>query len=214
VRVVVADDEPLVRAGIVGILGTDPRIDVAAQAGSGSEALAALRAHACDAAVLDIRMPGLSGLEVLAEVRRQDLALPCVFVTTFGEDDYVAEAVRLGADGFVLKSGDPRELLLAVHAVAAGGAFFSPEIARRLLSDRQAIRFGRALDARRRFESLTPREKDVLRLVGNGLSNGEIARELYLAEGTVKVHVTSILRSTGARNRVEAALVAVHAGVA
>lgn len=214
VRVMVADDEQLVRAGIVGILGTDPSIDVVAQTGTGHEALVWLRAHRCDAVVLDIRMPGLSGLEVLAELRAHGPQLPCLFVTTFGEDGYVAEAVRLGADGFVLKSGDPRELLLGVHAVAAGGAFFSPTVARRLVSAPTAEHWGRGVDARARFSRLTPREQDVLRLVGRGLSNGEIAADLHLAEGTVKVHISSILRTTGARNRVEAALVAVHAGEA
>ncbi|MER5632841.1 response regulator transcription factor [Streptomyces nitrosporeus] len=214
VRVLVADDEPLVRAGIVGILGTDPAIDVIGEAGTGHEALAAARARRPDAVVLDIRMPGLSGLEVLRELRRAGPPLPCLFVTTFGEDDYVAEALRLGADGFVLKSGSPHELLLGVHAVAGGGAFFSPSVARRLLTGRRVGESGRAHDARARFDRLTPREREVLRLVGQGLTNTEIAGRLVLAEGTVKVHISSILRTTGARNRVEAALVAVHAGEA
>ncbi|MCK0118374.1 response regulator transcription factor [Isoptericola sp. S6320L] len=211
VRVLVADDEPLTRAGVVGILRTDAGIDVAREAGAGDEALAAARAHRFDALVLDVRMPGLSGLEVLAELRREGSGAPVLFVTTFGEDDYVAEALALGADGFVLKSGDPRELLLGVHAVAAGGAFFSPAVARRLLTVRRTAALDAAHRARARFALLTPREQDVLRLVGRGLTNTEIAAALHLAEGTVKVHVTSILRTTEVRNRVEAALVAVRA---
>ncbi|MBF6139560.1 response regulator [Nocardia farcinica] len=211
IRVLVADDEPLVRAGVTGILGTDPGIAVVAEAGTGPDALAAARAHALDAVVLDIRMPGLSGLEVLRELRGEGHTVGCLFVTTFGEDDYIAEAVRLAADGFVLKSGDPRELILGVHAVASGGAFFSPAIARRLLDGRPTARFDRAVAARRRFAALTPREQEILRLVSRGWSNAEIAADLHLAPGTVKVHVSSILRTTGARNRVEAALVAVHA---
>src|SRR5690606_14831249 len=103
----------------------------------------------------------------------------CLMVTTFGEDEYVAEAIRLGADGFVLKSGDPRELLLAVHAVAAGGAYFSPSVSRRLLQAGLGTRFVAEQDARRRFERLTPREREVLVLIGEGLSNAEIAGRLH-----------------------------------
>lgn len=210
-RVLLADDEPLVRAGLAGILETDPSVRVVAQVSSGGEAMAAVRAHRPDVVLLDVRMEPVSGLEALAEVRRDGGEPACLMVTTFGEDEYVAEAIRLGADGFVLKSGDPRELLLAVHAVAAGGAYFSPSVSRRLLQAGLGTRFVAEQDARRRFERLTPREREVLVLIGEGLSNAEIAGRLHLAEGTVKVHVSSILRSTGARNRVEAALVAAHA---
>ncbi|MCK9795679.1 response regulator transcription factor [Isoptericola sp. 4D.3] len=212
-RVLVADDEALVRAGVAGILRTDPQLEVL-EAESGAAALAQVRSRRLDALALDIRMPRLSGLDVLRELRREGAAVPCLFVTTFGEDDYVREALALDADGFVLKSGDPRELLLGVRAVAAGGAFFSPAVARRLLDGLLAAPSGRATGARERFDGLAPREQDVLRLVGRGLSNAEIAAELFLTEGTVKTYVSAVLRATGARNRVEAALVAVHAGEA
>ncbi|WP_280510907.1 response regulator, partial [Nocardia farcinica] len=174
IRVLVADDEPLVRAGVTGILGTDPGIAVVAEAGTGPDALAAARAHALDAVVLDIRMPGLSGLEVLRELRGEGHTVGCLFVTTFGEDDYIAEAVRLAADGFVLKSGDPRELILGVHAVASGGAFFSPAIARRLLDGRPTARFDRAVAARRRFAARTPRAQEKQGRVGRGGAQAEI----------------------------------------
>ncbi|MCS5478063.1 response regulator transcription factor [Corynebacterium sp. YIM 101645] len=212
IRVLVADDEAMVRAGVVGIVQTDPDISVVAEAGDGIEALAGIRARSLDVVLLDIRMPGLSGLEVLAELRREGIEVPCLIVTTFGEDDYIAEAMRLGADGFVLKSGDPLELVMAVKALAGGGAFFSPQIARRLLLGRDRAELDRATHARALFDALTQREQEVLRLLGAGYANAEIAAELFLAEGTVKVHVSSILRSTGARNRVEAALIAVRAG--
>ncbi|MGW2094090.1 response regulator [Promicromonospora sukumoe] len=211
-RVVLADDEPLVRAGLAGVLETDDGIRVVGQASSGEEALAAVRAHRPDVVLLDVRMGTMNGLEALAEIKRRAGSPPCLMVTTFGEDEYVAEAIRLGADGFVLKSGDPRELLLAVRAAASGGAFFSPAVSRRLLQTGLGTRFVARQDARERFERLTPREQEVLALLGDGLSNGEIAERLHLAEGTIKVHVTSILRGTGARNRVEAALVAAQAG--
>ena len=213
-RVVLADDEPLVRAGLAGIIETDDGVRVVAQVSSGEEALAAVRAHRPDVVLLDVRMGAMGGLEALAEIRRSPGSLPCLMVTTFGEDEYVAEAIRLGADGFVLKSGDPRELLLAVHAAAAGGAYFSPAISRRLLQTGLGTRFIAQQDARERFERLTQREQEVLALIGDGLPNPEIAAHLNLAEGTVKVHVTSILRTTGARNRVEAALIAAQAGSA
>jgi DNA-binding NarL/FixJ family response regulator len=210
-RVVLADDEPLVRAGLAGILETDEAIRVVAQGSSGQEALAAVRAHRPDVVLLDVRMGTMGGLEALAEIRHTAGALPCLMVTTFGEDQYVAEAIRLGADGFVLKSGDPRELLFAVHAAASGGAYFSPAVSRRLLQTGLGTRFVAQREARERFERLTRREQEVLALMGDGLSNTEIAARLHLAEGTVKVHVTSILRTTGARNRVEAALIAAQA---
>lgn len=211
IRVLVADDEPLVRAGITGILATDPGIDVVAEAGDGREALAAIRSHSLDIAVLDIQMPKMTGLELLSRLRAEGSALPCLFVTTFGEDDYVAEAIRLDADGFVLKSGDPNHLLMAVHAVANAGAFFSPAIARRLLETATPASYADYFDSLRRFRELTPREQDILRLLSIGRTNPEIADELHLAPGTVKVHVSSILRTTGARNRVEAALIAIRA---
>lgn len=212
IRVLVADDEPLVRAGVVAVLEADPTVAVVAEAGDGRTAVELILDHRPDVAVLDIRMPGLSGLDVVAELQRMSTEVPVVFVTTFGEDSYVAEATRLGAAGFVLKSGDPRELQLSVHAAASGGAFFSPSVARRLLVDGARGRLLASADAREKYGRLTAREKEVLDLLGEGKSNGEIAGQLYLAESTVKVHVSSILRTTGARNRVEAALVAVRAG--
>ncbi|WP_052064854.1 response regulator [Rhodococcoides fascians] len=214
IRILIADDEPLVRAGIIGILGTEPDLNVVCEAATGREALDMARSRLLDAAVLDIRMPELSGLEVLRELRRDNSTLPCLIVTTFGEDDYVSEAMNCGADGFVLKSGDPRELILAVRAVSEGGAFFSPAVARRLLTDSVVVRLDRKVQAQNAFRSLTTREQNVIQLIGRGMSNSDIAAELHLAEGTVKVHITSILRTTGARNRVEAALIAVHAGEA
>ncbi|GAB6936926.1 response regulator transcription factor [Isoptericola variabilis] len=214
VRVLVTDDEPLVRAGIVGLLGTAPDVRVVAEADDGAQALDVLRAHRVDVALLDVRMPGMSGLECLAQARREHLDGRFVFVTTFGEDEYVAQAIALGADGFVLKAGSPRELIMAVHAAASGGAFFSPSVARRVLDGAQAAGFGQAQRARALFDRLTPREQEVLRLVGAGRSNAEIGAALAVAEATVKTHMTSILRTLGAHNRVEAALVAVRAGQA
>lgn len=211
IRVVVADDEPLVRAGIVGVLEADPTINVIGQASDGAAALDLMDSHTPDVMLLDIQMPGLSGLDVLKRLRAQENRVPCLIVTTFGEDDYVMEAIRSGADGFVLKSGDPRHLLTAVHATAGQGAFFSPSIARRLLDSTVVEQYSAYTNARSRFEQLTPREQEILIRLSEGATNAEIATALHLAPGTVKVHVSSILRTTGARNRVEAALIAIRA---
>ena len=210
-RVVVADDEPLVRAGIVGVLETDPAIHVVGQASDGAAALEQIDTHSPDVVLLDIQMPNLTGLEVLKRLRARDRRVPCLIVTTFGEDDYVMEAIRSDADGFVLKSGDPRQLLSAVHAIAGQGAFFSPSIARRLLDSAIVERYSAYTSALSRFEQLTSREQEVLIRLSEGATNAEIANALHLAPGTVKVHVSSILRTTGARNRVEAALIAIRA---
>src|SRR5699024_2813377 len=150
-------------------------------------------------------------LDVLNRLRDQKNRVPCLIVTTFGEDDYVMEAIRSGADGFVLKSGDPRHLLTAVHATASQGAFFSPPIARRLLDSPVVEQYSAYTNARSRFEQLTPREQEILIRLSEGATNAEIATAFHLAPGTVKVHVSSILRTTGARNRVEAALIAIRA---
>ncbi|QAY63251.1 response regulator transcription factor [Xylanimonas allomyrinae] len=219
-RLLVADDEPLVRAGIVAILETDDDLRVVAQCASGAEVVPAIQAYRPDVVLLDVRMgggssedgPSADGLSALAEVRRLFGALPCLMVTTFGEDEYVAGAMRHAADGFVLKSGDPRELLLAVHAVATGGAWFSPSISRKILDAGLGRGLARREEAVRLVARLTHREQQVIALIGDGRSNTEIANLLFLAEGTVKVHVTAILRKTGARNRVEAALLAARAG--
>ena len=144
IRVAVVDDEPLVRAGIVGVLETDPGIDVVGQASDGISALELINTHNPDVMLLDIQMPGITGLEVLQRLRTRPRRLPCLIVTTFGEDDYVMEAIRSDADGFVLKSGDPRQLLAAVHAIAGHGAFFSPSIARRLLDSAVVDRYSAA----------------------------------------------------------------------
>jgi DNA-binding NarL/FixJ family response regulator len=134
-------------------------------------------------------------------------------LTTFGEDDFIARALGLGAAGFLLKASDPRELITAVHAVADGAAFLSPVVARRVIGSYRDAAAGRAAEARRRVEMLTERERSVLGLLGAGQSNAEIARSLYVVEGTVKAHVSSILVKLGARNRVQAAIVAYEAGL-
>ncbi|MGY0235383.1 response regulator [Longispora urticae] len=213
IRVLLADDEQMVRAGVRAILSADPDIEVVAEAGDGRAAIDLALAHRPDVAVLDVRMPTLDGLAAAAEIRRALPDTQVVMLTTFGEDDYVARALTGGANGFLLKASDPRELIGGVRAVADGGAYLSPRIAHRVLSELGGDRLARTSSARGRVEALTPRERDVLALVGEGLSNAAIGRRLHLVEGTVKAYMTTLMGRLGARNRVQAAIVAYEAGL-
>ncbi|MEU7985518.1 response regulator [Streptosporangium canum] len=213
IRVLLADDETMIRAGVRAILAADPEIEVVAEAGDGREAIDLVLSHRPDVVLLDIRMPRMDGLATLAELRRIAPGTAVVMLTTFGEDDYIARALGEGAGGFLLKSGDPRELLAGIHAVAEGAAYLSPRVAHRVITQLTGGRMTRVVAAREQVAALTPRERDVLALVGAGLSNGQIARRLYLVEGTVKAHVSAILTRLGARNRVQVAILAHEAGL-
>jgi DNA-binding NarL/FixJ family response regulator len=213
IRVLPADDEAMIRAGVRAILTSDPEIEVVAEAGDGHQAIDLTHRHRPDVVLLDIRMPRMDELAALTELRRVAPETPVVMLTTFGEDDYIARALGEGASGFLLKSGDPRELLAGIHAVASGAAYLSPRVAQRVISELTGGRMTRAAAARERLGTLTPRERDVLALVGAGLSNGQIARRLHLVEGTVKAHVSAIPARLGARNRVQIAILAYEAGL-
>ncbi|MEH0984843.1 response regulator transcription factor [Micromonospora sp. CPCC 205556] len=213
VTVLLADDEAMVRAGVRAILAADPGIEVVAEAGDGRAAVELARAHRPRVALLDIRMPKLDGLAAAAEIRRLVPATATVMLTTFGEDEHVARALGHGASGFLLKAGDPRELITGVRAVADGGAYLSPRVARRVI-ELNGDRMARVPAARDRTAGLTDREREVLGLVGAGLSNAEIARRLFLTEGTVKGYLTSIFTRLDVRNRVQAAIIAYEAGLA
>jgi DNA-binding NarL/FixJ family response regulator len=212
IQVLLADDEAMVRAGVRAILASDNSIEVVAEAEDGHQAVELARAHRPHVALLDIRMPGLDGLAAAGEIAAVAPATNVIMLTTFGQDDYIARALGGGAAGFLLKASDPRELITAVHAVADGAAFLSPAVARRVIRGYRDAG-GRTTDARRRIEGLTERERDVLTLVGAGHSNAEIAGTLYIVEGTVKAHVSSILDKLDARNRVQAAILAYEAGL-
>ncbi|MET9229329.1 response regulator transcription factor [Lentzea sp. NPDC003310] len=208
IRVLLADDEALVRAGVRAILGSDPEMEVVAEAADGREAVDLALKHRPDVVLMDIRMPRLDGLEAARELAR--LGFGVAMLTTFNDDGYLERALDGGARGFLLKSGDPRELIAGVHALASGGAYLAPKVAARMIT---RFRGGRVGQARARVESLTARERDVLALLGEGLSNAQIARRLDLVEGTVKGHVSAILSRLGAENRVQAAIVAHEAGL-
>jgi DNA-binding NarL/FixJ family response regulator len=213
IRILLADDEAMMRAGVRAILASDPKLDVVAEAGDGREAVDLAISHHPDVALLDIRMPVLDGLAAAAEMRRAAPGTAVVMLTTFGEDDYIAKALEVGASGFLLKSGDPRELIAGVHAVAGGAAYLSPKVAHRVIAQLAGGRMARGAHARDRLESLTEREREVLALVGAGLSNAEIAGRLHIVEGTVKAYVSAILTRLGVRNRVQAAIIAYEAGL-
>lgn len=215
IRVLLADDEAMVRAGVSAILASGGESEVVAEAGDGREAVELARAHRPDVALLDIRMPRLDGLTAAEEIVRTVPGTAVAMLTTFSEQSYVARALAAGATGFLLKSGDPYELMAGVRAVVEGAAFLSPKVARYVVEDlgRDGGRLARQERARARVALLSPREREVLGLVGAGLSNPEIAARLHLVEGTVKAYVSAVLDRLEVRNRVRAAIVAYEAGL-
>ncbi|KQM39954.1 MULTISPECIES: response regulator transcription factor [unclassified Microbacterium] len=208
IRVVVVDDEALVRSGFAFILNAADDIEVVA-AVDGPDALDAIRALRPDVVLLDIRMPGLTGLEILAEVRGDDDPPVVGILTTFAADESIARALREGATGFLVKDTDPEHLAAMVRSLAAGGVVLSPEVSRTLVD---GFSGGPDLDAARRVALLTERERDVLECLPTGDSNAEIGRRLHLSSATVKDHVSSILSKLSVSSRVEAALIAERAG--
>lgn len=215
IRVVIADDEAMIRGGIRAILASDSSIDVVAEAADGHEAVEQAAKFRPDVVLLDIRMPRLDGLAALKEISRVTPSAKVAILTTFGEDEYVRRALGGGAMGFMLKASDPRELLDGVHALSAGAAYLSPRIAHQVIGKfRDADdEPGTGRAAKLAVDTLTPRERDVLVMLAAGSSNAQIGRRLHLVEGTVKGHVSSILLKLDAGNRVRAAIIAYQAGL-
>lgn len=214
ISVVVADDDPIVRASVCTVLGADGRFDVVAQADDGQGAVAVARRHRPDVALLDIRMASREdGLDAAEALRAQLPTTAVVLLTTFGEDAYVDRALRVGVAGFLLKSGDPAALTDGLAAAAAGGACLSPIVAARLIRHLAGGLGARPVDRPAVLDSLTPRERDVLVAIARGLSNAEVAATLHLTEGTVKGYVSALFDRLGVRNRVEAAVLAHTAGL-
>ncbi|MER6995414.1 response regulator transcription factor [Streptomyces sp. NPDC000410] len=214
IRVVIADDEPLIRAGIRMILTSDRGIEVVAEGSTGREAVDLARSHSADVVLLDIQMPVMDGLTALSELRRAVPAARVIVLTTFGERENVLRALEHGGAGFLLKDTAPAELIGAVRAAAAGDAYLSPGATRhvvdQLASGRAAARGERA---RTRVEALSLREREVLALLGEGLSNADAGRRLHMSEATVKTYVSRILAKLECENRVQAALLARDAGL-
>ena len=213
IRVLIADDQALVRAGFRKILEADPEIDVVAEAANGNEAVECSRVHMPDLVLMDIRMPGLDGIAATRRLSDELKNGPRVLVlTTFGLEEYVYEALRAGASGFLLKDVPPEQLIEAVHVVARGDALLDPAITRSVI-EAFASRPAARRELAERIEDLTPRERDVFALVARGLSNAEIAGELVVGDGTVKTHVAHLLLKLGVRDRVQAVIYAYEAGV-
>jgi DNA-binding NarL/FixJ family response regulator len=213
IRVAIADDQHLVRDGFSLILRTQPDIEVAAEAADGREFLDAVRRdHRIDVALVDIRMPVLDGLQATRELAMIPHAPAVIVVTTFDDDAYVLDAIAAGARGFLLKRCSARDLVAAVRTVAAGDAILSAEVTGAVLDLVRSAGPSSPVDLA--GYELTAREIDVLTLVGAGLNNSEIAARLYLSMSTVKTHVTNVLAKTGSRDRVQATILAIRAGLA
>jgi DNA-binding NarL/FixJ family response regulator len=212
ITVVLADDQALVRRGFRLILEAEPDIEVVAEAEDGQQAIDAVRRHRPAMVLMDIQMPGLDGLEatrrILTPAGNQTRVL---ILTTFERDDYVFEALQIGASGFLLKTAPPEDLLTAVRVVSRGEALLSPSVTRRVIQEvtRRQRRAPRSPDLNR----LTQRELEVLRLLAEGRSNAEIAAELFLSEATVKTHTSSILSKLGLRDRVQVVIFAYKQGI-
>ena len=212
VRVLLADDQALVRAGFRMILDAEEDIEVVGEAKDGAEAVRAARELRPDVVLMDIRMPNLDGLEATRQVMAERAGeVRLLILTTFDLNEYVYEALRAGASGFLLKDVLPEQLIAAVRVVAAGDGLIAPTITKRLIE--QFARSAPSATPPAGLEELTPREVEVLTLVARGLSNGELAQELVISEATVKTHVKRVLAKLGARDRVQAVVAAYEAGL-
>jgi DNA-binding NarL/FixJ family response regulator len=210
-RVVLADDQPLIRAGLRMLIDQTPDIDVTGEAGTGGDAVR-LAAEA-DVVVMDIRMPGMDGIEATRLITGGSGRARVLVLTTFDDDDCVYDALRAGASGFLVKDMALDDILAAIRVVAAGDAIIAPAVTRRLIGQFAAgdPRSGRTAPP---LTGITDREREVLRLVGQGLSNAEIAAALYISAGTAKTHVARLLAKLGARDRVQLVIIAYQAGLA
>jgi DNA-binding NarL/FixJ family response regulator len=211
-RVLVVDDQELVRAGFVKLLEAEPDVHVVGQAVDGRDAVEAVARVKPDLVLMDVRMPNMNGIDATRRITARDGAPHVLILTTFDLDEYVFDALKAGASGFLLKDAPAHELVTAVRVVAAGDALLAPAITRRLIAE-----FARMPTLRRdgppELAQLTPREFDILRRVARGSSNAEIARDLVIGTSTVKTHVANILLKLGLRDRVQAVVLAYESGL-
>jgi DNA-binding NarL/FixJ family response regulator len=214
IRVLVVDDQELVRSGFATILNAEPDITVVGEASDGAEAIDTAVALGPDVVLMDVRMPGLDGIAAATAICARTAARVLI-LTTYDLDEYVYDALRAGASGFLLKSMRRQELVHAVRVVAAGEALLAPTVTRRLIADvvGRSRPGARVAAASSRLTGLTPRETDTLRQLARGLSNAEIAAELFVTEHTVKTHVSSVLTKLGLRDRVQAVVLAYESGL-
>jgi DNA-binding NarL/FixJ family response regulator len=211
-RVLVADDDDLMRAGLAELLTADAAIEIVGEASTGRQAIERARQLTPDVVLMDVRMPDLDGIAATRELSRMVPGARVLILTTFEQDDYIFSALRAGASGFLLKRTRPEDLIAAVHTIAGGDALLSPSVTRRVI-DRMAQQPTPDFADRARLEMLTPREHDVLELIARGLSNREIATALVVEESTVRTHVKRILMKLDLRDRVQAVILAYETGV-
>jgi DNA-binding NarL/FixJ family response regulator len=211
-RVLVADDDDLMRAGLVELLSNDPTIEIVAQASTGREAVERTCRRAPDVVLMDVRMPDLDGIAATRELSRAAPEAKVLMLTTFEQDDYVFGALRAGASGFLLKRTRPEDLIAAVHTIAAGDSLLSPSVTRRVI-DRMATQPTPELAEGAKLRELTPREREVFELLAQGLSNREIAAALVVEESTIRTHVKRILMKLDLRDRVQAVIFAYETGL-
>jgi DNA-binding NarL/FixJ family response regulator len=212
VRVLIVDDDDLMRAGLKSVLASDESVEVVGEAVDGRAAVQRTRALGPDIVLMDVRMPNLDGIAATSEVLAVSPEVKVVILTTFEQDDYVFGALRAGASGFLLKRTAAEELISAIHTIAAGDSLLSPSVTRTVI-DRMAGQPVPDASAGERLEELTPREREVLELVARGLSNGEIAATLVIEDSTVKTHVKRILMKLRLRDRVQAVIFAYETGL-
>lgn len=210
-RIAIADDEATVRAGLRMLIEAEPDLDVVGEAADGIEAVELVERTAPDVVLMDVRMPRLDGLSAARRILALDNAPRVLILTTFGEDEYLYDALRMGASGFLLKVAPPEQLLEGIRVVAAGDALIDPKMTRRVIEafGSRGITSGPPPE----IESLTPREAEVLRLMAAGLANHEIAAKLFLSQATVKTHVKRVLMKLGLRDRVQAVVLAYETGL-
>ena len=212
-RVLIADDQPLVRVGLRKILDAEPDLDVIAEAADGEDAVAETRLHRPDVVLMDIRMPALDGIEATRRIAAAQPAVRVLILTTFGLDTYVFDALRAGASGFMLKDAPPEELVAAVRLVARGEALLAPAVTRSVIEEFARRPVARAPEPPPALADLTAREREVLGLLARGRSNPEICAELVISEATAKTHVARILQKLGLRDRVQAVIYAYENGI-
>jgi DNA-binding NarL/FixJ family response regulator len=211
-RVLIADDDDLMRAGLAELLSGDPSMEILGEATTGREAVERACRLGPDVVLMDVRMPDLDGIEATRELTRAAPDIRVLILTTFEQDDYVFGALRAGASGFLVKRTRPEELIAAVHTIAAGDSLLSPSVTGRVI-DRMAQQPTPELAAEAKLDELTPREREVLGLVARGLSNREIATELVVEESTIRSHVKRVLMKLGLRDRVQIVIFAYETGV-
>ena len=211
IQVILADDQPLVRAGLRMLIEQTPGIDVAGEAGTGAEAVQVVRDAGPDVVLMDIRMPGMDGIEATRLITAGDTRARVLVLTTFDDDDYVYGALRAGASGFLVKDMALEDILTAIRVVAGGDAIIAPAVTRRLIA--QFASQSRPDPKLRELTGITDREREVLKLVGLGMSNAEIAAALYITASTAKTHVARLLSKLGARDRVQLVITAYQAGL-